>query len=123
MRGLQPMEVLDEVVARRSAAGEPALNPYATALVSGVAANATDIDERLSSYAIGWPLERMPAVDRNILRIGAFEVLYSETVPPGAAISEAVGLARDLSTDESPRFVNGLLSRLMALRPAPQEPV
>ena len=66
---------------------------------------------------MGWTLDRMPAVDRNILRIGAYELLYDDQVPDVVAVSEAVALARDLSTDESPTFVNGLLARLLQLKP------
>ena len=71
----------------------------------------------LEDFAVGWTLNRMPAVDRNLLRIGVFEVLMVDDVPPGVAISEAVHLAHELSTDESPRFVNGLLARVAERRP------
>jgi N utilization substance protein B len=70
------------------------------------------IDELLGQYAEGWTLDRMPAVDRNALRIGAFELLYSEDVPDAVAVSEAVALVRNLSTDESPSFVNGVLGSM-----------
>jgi N utilization substance protein B len=82
-----------------------------------VQAHRERIDELLGSYAEGWTLDRMPAVDRNILRIGAYELLWADDVPDGVAISEAVQLARDLSTDASPAFVNGLLARLLGLKP------
>ena len=75
------------------------------------------IDELLSTYAIGWTLDRMPAVDRNLLRIGTYEILYRDDVPDAVAISEAVSLARELSTDESPGFVNGLLGRMVEIKP------
>ncbi len=93
------------------------LNPYTQTLVDGVVAHWRDIDELLSTYSQGWTLERMPAVDRSILRLGAFEVLYGDGVPEAVAISEAVALATDLSTDESPKFVNGLLARLLQVKP------
>ena len=67
---------------------------------------------------MGWTLDRMPAVDRNLLRIGAYEILYVDDVPDAVAVSEAVGLAGDLSTDESPSFVNGLLSKIVELKPS-----
>jgi transcription antitermination protein NusB len=114
--------VLD-LLAERSAAGGSALagslpvSGYAAELVRGVAAHSERIDELLARYAQGWTLDRMPPVDRNILRIGAYELLWRDDVPDGVAISEAVLLARDLSTDESPAFVNGLLARLLELRP------
>ena len=75
-----------------------------------------DLNDALSSYSQGWTIERMPAVDRAILRIGAFEVLFSDAVPDGVAISEAVTLATELSTDESPKFVNGLLGRIAEVK-------
>jgi transcription antitermination protein NusB len=75
------------------------------------------IDELLAAHAQGWALDRMPAVDRNILRIGAYELLWQDQVPDAVAINEAVQLARDLSTEGSPAFVNGLLARLLELKP------
>jgi transcription antitermination protein NusB len=95
----------------------PPVSGYAADLVRGVQAHWDRIDELLSEYAEGWTLDRMPAVDRNILRIGAYELLFRDDVPDGVAISEAVVLAKDLSTDGSPSFVNGLLARLLELKP------
>ena len=80
-------------------------------------AHRDQIDELLAAHAQGWTLDRMPAVDRNVLRIGTFELLWQDDVPDAVAISEAVQLARDLSTDGSPSFVNGLLARLLELKP------
>jgi N utilization substance protein B len=82
-----------------------------------VQAHRERIDELLSEHSQGWTLDRMPAVDRNILRIGVYELYWASDVPDGVAISEAMLLARDLSTDGSPAFVNGLLARLLELRP------
>lgn len=118
VRGRPALDVLADTVRRRAAEGQPPLNPYTDTLVRGVVEHQAGIDEQLSTYAIGWTLDRMPAVDRNVLRLGAFEVLHGGAVPAQVAISESVGLAAELSTDESPRFINGLLSRLTALRPA-----
>jgi N utilization substance protein B len=91
---------------------------YAVTLVEGVAAERERIDELLSTYAQGWTLERMPAVDRAVLRLGAWELLFNDEVPDAVAIDEAVELARTLSTDDSPGFVNGLLARLLAVKAA-----
>ncbi|MGH3341304.1 MAG: transcription antitermination factor NusB [Carbonactinosporaceae bacterium] len=113
MRGVDPPLVLAES-ARRSG---PPLADYTTTLVEGVAAHLARIDELLSIYSVGWALDRMPVVDRNVLRLGAYELLWMDTVPDAVAISEAVALARDLSTDESPSFVNGLLARLVDVKP------
>lgn len=95
---------------------EAPLNDFTAVLVSGVVENWTQINDLLTTYSQGWTLDRMPAVDRAILRLGAFEVLFGE-VPEGVAISEAVGLAKELSTDDSPKFVNGLLARLAEVKP------
>jgi N utilization substance protein B len=93
------------------------INPYTEEIVSGVIAKQGQIDELLRTYAQGWTLERMPAVDRVILRIGTWELLFNDDVPDGVAVSEAVALARTMSTDDSPGFVNGLLGRLQELKP------
>lgn len=92
------------------------LNPYTVTLVEGVAAHQSRIDEVVRGYSQGWDLDRMPAVDRTVLRIGVFELLFCDDVPPGVAVSEAVRLATELSTDESPAFVNGLLSAVAQQR-------
>jgi N utilization substance protein B len=106
-----------EVLAERSRDAARPVPPYASELVRGVHAHQQQIDDLLAAHARGWALDRMPAVDRNILRLGAYELLWSGDVPEGVAISEAVQLARDLSTDDSPGFVNGLLARLLELKP------
>ncbi len=105
-------------LAERVAVCDPPLPEYAVELVEGVLAHRARIDELLAAHAVGWSLERMPAVDRNILRIGAYEVLYRDDVPDPVAMSEAVGMAQRLSTADSPGFVNGLLARLVELKPA-----
>lgn len=109
-RGVNVIELLEQRTAEPVREVPP--RAYAAQLVRGVAGHWHPINEALTTYAKGWTIERMPSVDRAILRLGAYEVMYEDDVPDGAAISEAVGLARDLSTDESPSFVNGLLSRL-----------
>jgi transcription antitermination protein NusB len=109
---------LATALSRRLATGDPPLNEYTISLVEGVIAHRQRIDELLATYSVGWTLERMPAVDRNVLRLGAFELLYRDDVPDAVAISEAVKLVRDLSTDESPGFVNGLLARLAEIKPS-----
>jgi len=113
---LRDQPVLD-VLAQRAADQVPPLPAYAAGLVRGVAAHRDVIDGLLAGHSHGWALERMPAVDRNVLRIGAYELLWEPGVPDAVAISEAVQLARDLSTEGSPAFVNGLLARLLELKP------
>ena len=87
-------------------------NDFTRELVEGVEAHRLELDELIRSYADRWALERMPIVDRNLLRIGIFELLHRPDVPAAAAINEAVELAKLLSTEDSGRFVNGLLGRL-----------
>ncbi|GAB3675041.1 transcription antitermination factor NusB [Angustibacter aerolatus] len=105
------------VLADRLAQSDPPVNDYTVVLVEGVVAERERLDELISTYSQGWTLERMPAVDRSVLRLGAWEVLYNDDVPDPVAVSEAVELARSLSTDESPGFVNGLLGRILELKP------
>jgi N utilization substance protein B len=104
-------------LADRVADNDPPVNEFTVALVEGVAKHSDVIDDLLDTHSVGWSLDRMPAVDRNILRIGSYELLFDDQVPDVVAVSEAVALARDLSTDESPAFVNGLLARLLQLKP------
>lgn len=89
---------------------------YASYLVEGVVNNNEEIDQAISGLAQNWSLERMPALDRAILRIGAYEILFASDVPSEVAISEAVELAKELSTDDSPAFVNGVLAAIAATR-------
>ncbi|MBW8481004.1 transcription antitermination factor NusB [Actinomadura parmotrematis] len=109
-----------DVLAQRGRPNQDELAAYdhAVRIVEGVQEHRERIDELLATYATGWTLDRMPAVDRNILRMGVYELLWLDDVPDGAAVSEAVKLATELSTDESPRFVNGLLARLQQLKPS-----
>ena len=85
---------------------------YARLLVTGVQEKQADIDELIATYADRWTIERMPVVDRNVVRIAVFELLWAEDVPVPVAINEAVELAKSMSTDDSGRFVNGLLGRI-----------
>ena len=114
-RGVNAGELLRERLA--TPVTDAPLKEYTADLVLGVVDHWRDIDELISTYSQGWALDRMPAVDRAILRLGAYEVLYAPDVPEPVAISEAVALATELSTDESPKFVNGLLARLAEVKP------
>ena len=108
LRGLPATGVLEA----RTERADPPVPAYTVVLVQGVCAKQSRIDELLTAYAVDWTLERMPPVDRNVLRLGVYELLYADDVPDGVAISEAVTLASSLSTEESPRFVNGLLAKV-----------
>lgn len=112
-RSVSPLEALQ---ARREKT-DTVINEYSVEIIEGVMAHGTQIDEFLGTYSQGWTLDRMPAVDRMILRVGTWELLYNEDVPDTVAVSEAVQLATMLSTDESPTFINGLLGRLQQLKP------
>ncbi|MCT9867878.1 transcription antitermination factor NusB [Paenarthrobacter sp. CM16] len=111
------VSAFDAMTARREKT-DLIINPYTVEIVEGVVSMQATIDEFLETYAQGWTLERMPSVDRIILRIGAWELLYNDEVPDGVAVSEAVALAKTMSTDESPAFINGLLGRLQKLKPS-----
>jgi N utilization substance protein B len=113
-RGIDPIKLMADRITRDG--GEQALGEYSIELVEGVSKNSERIDELLSTYSHGWTLERMPAVDRAVLRLGAWELLFNDDVPDAVAIDEAVDLARSLSTDDSPGFVNGLLARLLEVK-------
>ena len=114
LRGVEPLTTLAE----RVALADPPVNGYTIELVEGVQANRDRLDAILGNYAEGWSLQRMPDVDRAVLRLAVFELLWRDEVPDAVVIDEAVELAKTLSTDESPRFVNGVLSTVMRERPA-----
>lgn len=109
LRGETATTALDRAIAE----GEGPTNDYTVTLVRGVEEHRERIDEVLSTYAEGWTLQRMPAVDRNVLRLGVWELLWTEDVPDAVAISEAMTLVTELSTDESPQFVNGVLGAVL----------
>lgn len=112
-RASDPLALLRE----RLPAADPPIAEYTVTLVDGVVAHRERIDELLSTYSHGWTLDRMPSVDLQLLRLGVFELLWNDEVPDAVAIDEAVELARSLSTDESPSFINGLLGRIVQLKP------
>lgn len=109
LRSEDPVMALERAIE----AGEGPTNAYTDTLVRGVVEHLERIDEVLSTYSKGWTLARMPAVDRNVLRIGVYELLWGDDdVPDTVAVSEALHLVQDLSTDDSPAFVNGLLGSI-----------
>lgn len=109
LRGESPVDALERSVAE----GEGPTNDYTAVLVRGVEEHRARIDEVLASYSEGWTLSRMPAVDRNVLRLGVWELLWADDVPDPVAVSEAMALVQELSTDESPQFVNGVLGAIV----------
>ena len=111
LRDLPPTQVLTTYL-DRIAKPRPDHLDYTVSLVEGVAKNLDRIDELIASYAEGWTIDRMPVVDRNLARIAVYELLYVGEIDDPVAISEAVELAKQMSTDDSPRFLNGILGRI-----------
>lgn len=113
LRGADPVST----AADRLTDAERPVQPYALTLIEGVASRASRIDELVTTYADGWTLHRMPGVDRAIIRTAVYELLWVDDVPDAVVIDEAVELAKTLSTDDSPKFINGLLGRLVKVKP------
>jgi N utilization substance protein B len=109
LRGSDPSVTLAEWVGR----GDPPVPTYAQDLVHGVVLNRDRIDEVVAEYAEDWSIDRMPPVDRAVLRLALYELLWCDAIPDAVAIDEAVELAKSLSTDASPGFVNGVLSKVL----------
>lgn len=117
-RGMPPGELVD--VRTALADSQPdvkPLHPYTVTVARGVDENSAHIDDLISSHLQGWTLDRLPAVDRAILRVSVWELLYADDVPAPVAVDEAVQLAKELSTDESPGFLNGVLGHVMLVTP------
>ena len=93
-------------------------NDYVMELLVGVSNNKEKIDELITTYAQGWDMDRMPAIDRNILRIALFEILFKNDLDDQVAASEAVEIASELSTEDSAKYINGVLGRIIALKPS-----
>ncbi len=116
VRGTEAVSTLAE----RLAQADPPVPEYAVELVEGVTGRLADIDQVLEAHSEGWTVQRMPPVDRAVLRLALYEMLWRDDVPAAVVIDEAVELAKSLSTDESPRFVNGVLGRVLREQPAPE---
>jgi transcription antitermination protein NusB len=119
VRGVEALELLKQTeIEVEDRQNQQPIFDYAEMLVTGYFENAYQIDSEIQMLADNWSLERMPAVDRAILRMAAWEIMHNTEVPNEVAISEAVSLAAELSTDESPKFINGVLARLAKGRQA-----
>ncbi|MDE2386484.1 MAG: transcription antitermination factor NusB [Actinomycetales bacterium] len=119
LRKVSPDQLLIEVAALvADRQNQDEIFGYAKEIVDGVIAHHDEIDDLLDTYSQGWSLERMPNVDRAILRVAAWEILFNDEVPDGVAIAEAVAAAKELSTDDSGTFINGLLGRISATKTA-----
>ena len=117
-RGITPAEVAEarNVLAQQQS-DVPTLNPYTVTVARGVTEHAAHIDDLICAHLHGWTLDRLPAVDRAVLRVAVWELLHAEDVPEPVAVDEAVELAKQLSTDDSPAFVNGVLGQVMLVTP------
>ena len=116
IRGTNLVETL---AARDIPAEGPDARPireYTKELVNGVSDNRRKIDELITTYAHGWDMDRLPAVDRNILRLGIYEILWSTDVPMSVAIDEALVLAKELSSDDSSKYIHGVLGRIASIK-------
>jgi len=117
-RGMSPGEVADVRTALAEVQPDVApLHPYTATAARGVGEHIAHIDDLISSHLQGWTLDRLPAVDRAILRVAVWELLFADDVPEPVAVDEAVELAKELSTDDSPGFVNGVLGQVMLVTP------
>ena len=92
------------------------IREFTKLLIAGVTENRRKIDELISTYAQGWDMDRLPAVDRNILRLGIYEIVWSADLDDGIAIDEALTLAKELSTDESAGYIHGVLGRISSIK-------
>lgn len=119
MRKQNPIELLDVTAAtQEERQNQSEIVGYAREIVEGIATSHADIDDRIASFSHKWSIDRMPAVDRAILRVAVWEILFNEDVPDPVAISEAVDLAKEYSTEESGLFVNGLLAAISGTKTA-----
>ena len=119
LRDGMPNELLDEAEQQsEDRVSQAEIFAYARQAVLGVSQHQAEIDDQLETYAQGWSLNRMPALDRAILRLATWEILFNDDVPDGVAIDEAVELAKEYSTDNSASFVNGLLGKIVSTRTA-----
>jgi N utilization substance protein B len=119
LRKISPLTLLDEVAGLTAdRQNQDEIFGYARQIVNGVIENHDEIDDMLDTYSQGWAIDRMPNLDRAILRCAVWEILHNDDVPDAVAINEAVEMAKELSTDDSGSFVNGLLSRISATKTA-----
>jgi len=119
LRKISPLTLLDDVAdLAADRQNQEAIFGYAREIVQGVVDNHEEIDDLLETYSQGWALDRMPNLDRAILRVGVWEIMHNPDVPDAVAVNEAVELAKELSTEDSGSFVNGLLSRIASTKTA-----
>jgi N utilization substance protein B len=116
IRGTSPLDLLaTRLVVEEGEDAQP-IREYARELIVGVSQHRRKIDELISTYARGWDMDRLPTVDRNVLRLAIYELLWCESIPDAVAIDEAINLAKELSTDESAGYIHGVLGRISSIK-------
>jgi N utilization substance protein B len=116
IRGNDALQILESRDVQDEGPDARPIREFTRELIMGTVENRRKIDELIMTYAQGWDMDRLPAVDRNILRLGIFEILWSTNVPVSVAIDEALNLARELSSDESSKYIHGVLGRIASLK-------
>lgn len=116
IRNSDPLAILESRDVVEEGPDARPIRDFTRELIAGVSANKRKIDELIATYAQGWDMDRLAAVDRNILRLGIFEIVYSDELADGIAIDEAITLAKDLSTDDSATFIHGLLGKISSIK-------
>ena len=116
LRGQEPAELLALRDVIEEGPDSRPIREYTKELITGIADNRRKIDELISTYAQGWDMDRLPAVDRNILRLGIYEILWCKDLDDAIAIDEALNLARELSTDDSAGYIHGVLGRISNIK-------
>ena len=119
LRGVSPVSTLEEAKSANSERqNQEEIFGYAFSIVSGFEAHRDEVDAYLEAYSQGWSLERMPTVDRAIMRVATWEIVFNDDIPDAVAVNEAVELAKEYSTDDSPGFINGLLQKIASTKSA-----
>lgn len=116
IRGVDPSSILEQRDVPEEGPDARPIREFTRELIGGVTSNKRKIDELITTYAQGWDMDRMAAVDRNIARLGIFEIVWSEELADGIAIDEAINLAKDLSTEDSATFIHGLLGKISSIK-------
>ena len=116
IRSSDPVAILESRDVTEEGPDARPIRDFTRELIAGVSTNKRKIDELIATYAQGWDMDRLAAVDRNILRLGIFEIIWSDELADGIAIDEAITLAKDLSTDDSATFIHGLLGKISSIK-------
>ncbi|CAN2202418.1 NusB Transcription termination factor [Candidatus Nanopelagicaceae bacterium] len=116
IRSSDPVAILESRDVTEEGPDARPIRDFTRELIAGVSTNKRKIDELIATYAQGWDMDRLAAVDRNILRLGIFEIIWSDELADGIAIDEAITLAKDLSTDDSATFIHGLLGKISSMK-------